>query len=156
MAIAKTEKRSFCLLGLLTLVWTAFIFWHSLQNGEASTRESQSFLLFLQRIFPALSHGLLRKLGHLTEFTILGLLLGLLSRHKWAPGGWQRLAPPLRSLLFPALFGLITAAADESIQTFIPGRSGEFRDVLIDFSGVCLGLLMVFLASRLFRLGKDA
>jgi len=71
-------------------------------------------------------------------------------------GGWQRLAPPLRSLFFPALLGLITAAADESIQTFIPGRSGEFRDVLIDFSGICLGLLLILLASRLFRPGKDA
>ena len=34
---------------------------------------------------------------------------------------------------------LLTALTDETIQLFVPGRSGELRDVWIDFAGGVLG-----------------
>ena len=33
----------------------------------------------------------------------------------------------------------------ETIQLSVPGRSGEFKDVLIDFSGYALGFLIILL-----------
>ena len=34
------------------------------------------------------------------------------------------------------LGGLLTALTDETIQLFVPGRSGQVTDIWIDFSGV--------------------
>lgn len=37
---------------------------------------------------------------------------------------------------------LLYAASDEIHQLFVPGRSGEVRDVMIDFSGAALGIAL--------------
>ena len=47
----------------------------------------------------------------------------------------------------PALRAEVRAVLDEVHQSFVPGRSCEFRDVCIDFAGVLLGaafLLLIF------------
>jgi VanZ family protein len=46
---------------------------------------------------------------------------------------------------------LATAVIDEFIQYFSPGRSAEVRDVLLDFSGAFLGVLMVMLIISLIK-----
>lgn len=40
------------------------------------------------------------------------------------------------------------ACSDEFHQLFVPGRSGEFRDVCIDLLGSCIGLLLFFLLKK--------
>ena len=47
------------------------------------------------------------------------------------------------------IHGLLSAIADETIQLFVDGRSGEIRDVLIDFSGVILASIMMYFIFRL-------
>ena len=47
------------------------------------------------------------------------------------------------------LHGLLSAIADETIQLFVDGRSGEIGDVLIDFSGVILASIMMYFIFRL-------
>ena len=37
---------------------------------------------------------------------------------------------------------LLYASSDEIHQLFVPGRSGEVRDVMIDFSGAALGIAL--------------
>ena len=39
------------------------------------------------------------------------------------------------------LGGLLTALTDETIQLFVPGRSGQVTDIWIDFSGVMTAFL---------------
>ena len=142
----------------LTLLWIGFIFLHSLQNGEDSSQESGAVWELLSKIFPSISHGLVRKLGHLTEFTILGCLLAALFRSKSLPERGRKLPAVLRCFVLPAGCGLLVAMCDEIIQTGVPGRSGEWRDVLIDFSGVLLGVLLVSLISQVLHhlAGADA
>ena len=41
--------------------------------------------------------------------------------------------------------GLLTAAIDENIQLFSLGRGSMVQDVLLDFVGTVLGLLLSFL-----------
>lgn len=38
--------------------------------------------------------------------------------------------------------GALLAIADEVRQYFVPGRATEIRDMLIDFSGVCVGVVV--------------
>jgi len=128
---------------ILTLLWLGVIWGHSLMPAELSTQESGAVFAFLQRIFPFLTHTLVRKLGHFSEYTVLGILLSFTAR------AWGSLAPArLQAHPFwvnsglPAATGLLSACVDEAIQLGVEGRSGEIRDVLIDFGGVILGTFL--------------
>lgn len=120
---------------LLLLIWG-----NSLQPAEASSAFSTGVLSKLQPLwfqltnssFP-LSHHLLRKLGHFSEFFLLGLVSTLTGAI-----GHKKLTSNLSAILY---IGLAVAVVDETIQYFSPGRSPEVRDILIDYSGFCCGLL---------------
>ena len=43
------------------------------------------------------------------------------------------------------------ACVDEYIQTFIPGRSGNIGDIMIDVSGVLIGVLLYKMISYFMR-----
>lgn len=96
-------------------------------------------LIFALSSIPSLESGLpepgdfvLRKLGHMIEYAILALLL---SRALHAQG-----LLPQRSRRSAAFLALLYAMLDEYHQTFVPGREGSLRDVLIDALGVGLVL----------------
>ncbi len=120
-----------------TGLWLWFIYARSAQPADISGAESEDVLEFLLRFFPFLTLHAVRKLAHFTEFFILGGLLyldtGLLGRP---------------SLPLSLGVGLLAAGADEYLQTFIPGRSGELRDVLLDLLGVAVGAAAALLLRR--------
>ena len=78
-------------------------------------------------------HGLLRKLGHFTEFSVLGIwfawLVGMLKKRPW----------------LGLTGGFFVACIDETIQRFVPDRGSSLMDVWIDFSGVAAGLTILLL-----------
>ena len=121
----------------VTALWLWFIYARSAQPAEVSHAESEGVLEFLLRFFPFLDMYLVRKLAHFTEYSILGGLLCL---------DWSLLGKP--ALLLSAATGLLAAGADECLQTFIPGRSGELGDVLLDLFGVIAGAGLVLLLRR--------
>ena len=41
--------------------------------------------------------------------------------------------------------GTLYAASDEIHQLFVPGRSGQLRDVLLDSAGVAAGILLAWM-----------
>lgn len=50
------------------------------------------------------------------------------------------------TVFLPALLiGFLYACSDEFHQRFVPGRSGEFRDVVIDTAGVLIGIAIVLI-----------
>ena len=51
----------------------------------------------------------------------------------------------------PALAALLCALADETIQLFVPGRSGQVKDIWIDFAGAVLAIGLTVLARMLLR-----
>lgn len=83
--------------------------------------------------FADMRQTLLRKLAHVSEFTLFTFCLTLLLRGRVA----QTLG-----------IGFIAGALDESIQLF-SDRSAEVRDIWIDFVGVVLGTLLGTLLWRL-------
>ena len=48
-------------------------------------------------------------------------------------------------IIIALAFGLTIAAITEIIQLNVPGRSGEFTDVLIDYGGYVFGFSIIFL-----------
>jgi len=84
---------------------------------------------------------LVSKLGHVTEYAILGGLLALAVRRE-AAGSWGR----ARYVLVAALIGGTFAAFDELRQSFVPGREPRVTDVLLDLASVTIGALIAMWA----------
>lgn len=137
----RTRKRmTLCLI--LTVLNVAFIWGNSLMPREMSSAFSQFVGNILNFFFPGPDipptgegHGLLRKIAHFTEFCCLGVLLSwgirMLRQKKW------------EGFVYPIAMGAFVAITDETIQHFVPGRGPGVRDVLIDTTGVVLGVLLL-------------
>jgi len=97
-----------------------------------------------------LVHFIIRKLGHLSEYAILGLLVLRALKHARpsAPGKWSWQAAGV-TLLVAAVY----AATDEWHQSFVPGRTAALGDVLIDSSGAAVGLMVMLLRHKLTASG---
>ncbi len=144
-----------CAVRVLTLgsalAAALFIFCNSLQTGPQSGSRSGAVMECIQHVFAALglraescpSEFMIRKLGHFSEFALLGIcLLAALCSFT---------AKPLRELGWILFAALSVGVLDESIQLFVPGRSGEVRDVLIDFAGAAAGIVLALAVRAVWR-----
>jgi len=90
------------------------------------------------------THHMVRKLAHFTEYFVLGVelssLFAIKKLHTDVPG-----RVPMWLLIF--LIGLSVASVDESIQIFSNERGPSITDVLLDFSGVVCAFVIVKLIS---------
>lgn len=128
---------------VITVLWIGGIFFHSLQPAAASHTESVRVLRSLGWLPMRVTLFLVRKSAHFAEFFVLGILLFVSFRM------YRR-----NHLLLPLGTGLATAALDETIQRFVPGRSGEWKDVLLDFSGIVSACLLALLILTLYNRRK--
>lgn len=130
----------YIMLGLIVF----FIWDNSLQNGGTSDGFSLIFAEWLAPIADKLGfygniwalNRIVRKLAHLTEFTILGGVLYVVLRRYIEYG----------TVVKTIGVGIVIACLDEFIQLFSLGRSSQFSDVLIDTIGIIIGILVVKLA----------
>ena len=132
------------------VLWIALIWGHSLVQGPQSSAESGLVVGLLRPLFEALGvtdvdlmTHIVRKGAHFSEYAVLGILSwGLFSARLRERG----IAP------FPAAFLVaLVPVCDECLQLFVPGRSGQLTDVLIDLAGVCAGALLAVVLSALRR-----
>ena len=118
---------------VVCVLWLAVIIGHSLMPAKLSHAESSGLLTRLTTALPFITHRLLRKLAHFSEFGLLGLLLAQCFR---------------AGFVQPALASLLCAVADETVQLYVPGRSGQVSDVWIDFAGAVLAIGLTLLLRR--------
>ena len=88
---------------------------------------------------------LLKKLGHLTGYAVLALLV----QRALAQGRECSTVPILSCLL-----SIIYAMSDEYHQLFVPGRNGSLWDVGVDSLGAVIGLAL-YARCRLWRPGRN-
>jgi hypothetical protein len=123
---------------------------------------------------------LVRKTAHFTEYAILGSLF-LLNLRNWQKSNNSlvkfskpqttkivaKKSPntqltkavtrtfPLNPIQYPLtmsiLFSFLYACTDELHQIFVPGRSAQFRDVLIDTLGASFGIAITYLTIKFFK-----
>lgn len=125
-------------------IWMGVIFYLSHQPASASSALSGGIVEWILRLFPfdlneEIVHYFVRKSAHFTAYFVLGVLLMHAVRVK-------RLIIGIGVSLF---ISVLYAASDEFHQTFIPGRSGEVRDVLIDSVGAFFGII-IYVAAILY------
>lgn len=136
----------------LPLGWMGCIFYLSHQPGSESSELSSNIVIVILsvvgNIIPfdidvSIFHTMIRKSAHFFAYFILGMLF------YWA---LERMKV---RWLYALLFSFLYAVSDEIHQLFIPGRSGEFRDVFIDSCGALVGIVCILCLSRPFRKKDD-
>lgn len=138
----RKQKLWIWIITVLILCAVAFIWANSIDSQAESSAKSSAVKELIEpflEIFVGkgnVTEHLVRKLAHFTEYTILGtfLALWLLAKRVWKWSG----------VLLGLLMGFTVASIDETIQIFI-GRGPMVKDVLLDFSGVCFGIGVVWL-----------
>ncbi len=136
---------------VLVILVMAFIFCQSALPAAASEMESDGISRFLAQLLNADVDRVtffVRKAAHFTEYLVLGLALLAAAREvlrRRARAFWKT-APAA----FLAAWGIGTlyAVSDEVHQLFVPGRSCEARDMVIDSCGVAAGVLIGLLIGR--------
>lgn len=145
----------------LLLFWMTIIFLMSSRNADVSTLDSHRIgtivATIIRLVKPSFSiAGLvemmdhaIRKTAHMSEYLILAMLLmNCLQAYgiKHRPGGRYAMA-----------IGALYALTDEVHQYFVPGRSCQLSDVLIDSVGVFLGvcLFSIIIKSKLKNQGNE-
>ena len=86
-----------------------------------------------------------RKLAHVTEFAVLGIVATLLAK--------KRKNCAFSNLSALALFGLSVAVIDETIQLF-NDRTSAVKDIWIDFGGFTIGCCVALLTGYLLTKRK--
>lgn len=157
--IIKNKKSIRFIAFAFSLAIMVFVFIMSAQDATESSATSGSFIRLIAPIvnwnFDSLSEiqqdefisslqNIVRKFAHFSIYTALGFFLsaGMFT--------FNIKKIYLRAVIGFAV-GVLYAVSDEIHQSFIPGRSGELRDVLIDSSGVLLGVLLITVIYFLYK-----
>lgn len=140
--------RRLWIYGIVTLLIMVGIFLMSAQNGTESGNLSEwllqtSFGRLLMRILPKITDaGValdIRKYAHMAEYLLLAIFSCFFFRELF------RETVPAIAAACCFGFCFLYACSDEFHQAFVPGRVGQFSDVLIDMIGVLLGVISVCL-----------
>lgn len=141
------KLRAFLKFWLPVLLWTSVIFTAS-SDMDSSRHSSTLFEPLLRWLFPHMPqprvehvHYVFRKVCHLTEYAILALLVWRAlhqSKNNLPTWSWPKVGGTL-------LIVFLYSSSDEIHQSFVPTRTGQFSDVLIDTMGAAIGLLALWL-----------
>ena len=117
---------------IFMVLMMGIIFLFSSCNATISNLQSNMIVNFLCDLIPVNSF-IVRKLAHFSLFFILATSIYLFSKSY------------ILSLSLSSLYAIF----DEFHQYFVPGRSCELRDMLIDISGVVIALIIIKLVEVL-------
>ena len=130
------------------IAWMLVIFLMSNEVSTDSTARSDEIVRTIKSIgvsTPAdLLTFLVRKAAHISAYFVLGILIfNLLKEYNLG----------VKKMIFISIaIAMLYACTDELHQMFVPGRSGEVRDVLIDTAGAAVGVVVyAALSSRFYK-----
>ena len=130
-----------------TVIWMVVIFQFSSQEGIQSPSISRKVTEYAAKVLHStvlqdqdyeviveVLHPAVRKTAHMAEYAILYVLLFL-------SFFFSMLAT--RSAALSIVIAFIYAIMDETHQTYVSGRSGQFYDVCVDMTGVLIAVCIV-------------
>jgi len=128
---------------ILVIIWMSVIFYFSHQPAVASnglsTGITEKLLHLINDILPNLElnietvNHVVRKGAHFSVYLLLGIFVVL---------GFKSTDIKENKVVFLSLLVCVLyATSDEIHQLFVPGRSGEIRDTVIDSAGALVGII---------------
>ncbi len=167
--LGKQGQKKAILLCTALLGWMVFIFAMSAQPGDESGDLSGGITHMLVRIVNGIFsvgwseaaelevadmiHLPIRKIAHMTEYGVLAVLWYGTCKTVVAPGVQSRKRNSRITVTGKAygmawILTVCYAVTDEIHQIFVPGRSGNLIDVVIDALGAFLALLIFMIVIR--------
>ncbi|MGO4889568.1 VanZ family protein [Anaerobacillus sp. MEB173] len=134
------------------VMWMSVIFYLSHQPAASSNELSGGVVEVIVTTIGTVTSSsvntenfnfIVRKSAHFLAYFLLGVLV----LNALRSNGLQ----VYRRMGLAFLICVGYAVSDEVHQIFIPGRSGEIRDVLIDSAGAGVGIGVMWLLGRIFR-----
>ncbi len=134
-------------------LWMAFIFQLSAQvreeSNQLSTGITEVVVKVAEKVVPekefdinSINH-IIRKNAHFFAFFALGILvINALRASKTVD---------VKRIIIALCICVLYAVSDEVHQLFVPGRGGQFKDVLIDSSGSITGIFLYAFCCRMIR-----
>lgn len=126
---------------IASAIMIIFIWGNSTVPGTGSSALSQSVVAAVRAALEGVglpsawvTNFLVRKCGHFLEYAVLGVLVS--QALEPGRGSFRRSLPAIVFIL------VLVPCIDESIQLFIPGRSGQVTDVLLDVCGAAAGVVL--------------
>ena len=152
---AESKKRFLYIIPVI--IWMVFIFYMSGKTGQESSGQSGKISLFITNLLEKVRQDspqemqklqdilelVIRKTAHMTEYAILGWIAFAFLGSCGIQGKMHYIAV--------LGFNFCYASTDEIHQLFIPGRSGQFKDVCIDTAGTAIGLLLLAILLKIGR-----
>ena len=128
---------------LLVILWMIFIFVMSSFDASSSSNQSNFIIDIITSIINIKVTGLLsliiRKLAHFIEYFILGILvINFITRYD-------------KKIIIAILLCIIYATSDEIHQIFVPGRSCQITDIMIDSLGSIMGIYLCKLITKKYK-----
>lgn len=135
---------------LIVGLYVLFIYSNSMKIADTSSKDSGRVLYLIHDMLYKfeinanwLTEHFVRKMGHFSEYSLLGILLfgcmrsqGVQVERRW---------------FFHITAGFLIPFLDETIQLFVEGRSGQISDVWLDCAGVTFGTLIMVLVVLLCK-----
>lgn len=159
--IDKKRKINHIIRVVAVIIWCVVIFMFSANDSDESNAQSNWLFEFIVKFvnpvydsmdpeaqlrYHDIATFIIRKLAHFTEYAILGMLA--------FSALWKVQKVKFRGL-FALIFGFLYASSDEIHQLFVPGRTGQFRDVMIDTCGVAFGIIIAILIRKIYLKHKQ-
>lgn len=132
---------------ILIVLWMGLIFYFSSDTGDISTRKSDGIIIkFVEMLkgrelndkekVDAINYLVIpvRKGAHLGIYLVLGVLIFSFL--------CEFMSISYKSMLLAIGICFLYACSDEVHQLLVPGRSGQFYDVLLDTLGSSIGILI--------------
>jgi VanZ family protein len=154
----KVSKKYFIwtlIFSVIALAINVFIVVHSCLDATASTEASHGVVEITEEVINTVAPGTItidnhdsfvsfirKAFGHFGLFLLSGFFTSLALFLIINPFNDKKY---YRIILIALSSGLLLALLTETIQLYVPGRSGELTDVLIDFGGYLLGFSAIFL-----------
>ena len=140
---------------ILIIAWMTLVFYLSNQISDESSKLSGGITQAILNFFNILEgktleqqsqiETIVRKLAHYSIYTIGGILILLhVNLYKISAN---------KKVIISQLIGTLYAATDEVHQLFVPGRSGEIRDVCLDSLGVITGIIITLIIQKMIKRG---
>ena len=137
---------------MILLLGTFFmIFGFSSQNGEESGKLSNKIAKFvveklsMEKTNKTLERAqrVIRKIAHFSIYTLVGfLIMSFINTYH---------LDEKKEIISSLLIGILYATSDEIHQGFVPGRSPQITDVILDSMGVLLGILLLLLLLKIYK-----
>ena len=142
---------------ILIVLWMILVFYLSNQVANESSQLSGGLTRkILEAVHmldgktteqQAIIETIVRKLAHFFLYALGGILIFLhVNLYK---------ITEKRKVIISWTIGTAYAITDEIHQLFVPGRSGEIRDVFIDSLGVITGIIFLLLIFKMIKRGKN-